>query len=341
MPKATRSQDPNPSDPGLVPLKWGILATGAIAKRFAADLHASGAGRAVACGSRTIEGARAFASAFGIPKAYGSYGELARDPEVEAVYVATPHTFHFEDALACLRNHKAVLCEKPLAVNSAQAAKLFETAEEHGVFLMEALWTYFLPALKQAQRWWTDGAIGELRLVQAEIGFEAPYDPAGRLFNPALAGGALLDVGVYALSLAQLVAASKTPRIKASAHKAATGVDETVSVLLDWNSGVRAHLLCSVAHPLSDEARIYGTKGTITLPSFWRAPSATLETAQGKTVFEDRRTTLGYDFEARAVTAAVRADRCEDSLVSKAFSLRLAATMDAVRKQIGVEYPGE
>jgi len=339
MLKATPSQNPNPFD--REPLKWGILATGTIAKRFVADLHASGAGRAVACGSRTIEGARAFAAAFGIPKAYGSYGELARDPEVEAVYVATPHTLHFEDTLACLRGGKAVLCEKPLAVNSLQATRLFEAAEENGVFLMEALWTYFLPALRQARQWWSEGAIGEVRLVQAEMGFRAPYDPAGRLFDPALAGGALLDVGVYTLSLAQLVAGSKTPRIKASAHKAATGVDESVSVLLDWNSGVRAHLSCSIAHNLTDEARIYGTEGTITLPQFWRAPSAILETAHGKTVFEDRRTTQGYDFEARAVTAAVREGRKEEALISKAFSLRLAATMDAVRKQIGVHYPAD
>jgi len=339
MPKAMLSRNPNHSDPE--PLKWGILATGRIAKMFVEDLHASGAGRAVACGSRTIEGARSFAAAYGIPKAYGSYGELARDAEVEAVYVATPHNFHYEDALACLRNRKAVLCEKPLTVNASQAAKLFAIAEENGVFLMEALWTYFLPALVQARRWWTEGAIGEVRLVNAEFGFQAPFDPKGRLFDPALAGGALLDVGVYTLSLAQVVAGNKVPRIKASSRKAATGVDESTSVLLDWNSGLRAELSCSIGHTLRNEAKIYGTEGTITLPQFWRGPSVVLETNSGKTIFEDKRTTSGYEFEARAVTEAVRKGSTEDALVSKAFSLRLATTMDAVRKQIGLVYPGE
>jgi len=338
-PSSLRSERDSSRD--LEPLKWGILATGSIAKEFVRDLHASGYGRAVACGSRTIEGARSFAVAYGIPKAYGSYGELARDAEVEAVYVATPHNFHFEDALACLRNRKAVLCEKPLTVNASQAAKLFAAAEEHGVFLMEALWTYFLPALVQARRWWAEGAIGEVRLIRAEFGFQAPFDPKGRLFDPGLAGGALLDVGVYALSLAQVVAGNKVPRIKASSRKTATGVDESTSILLDWSSGLRAELSCSIAHTLTNEARIYGTEGTITLPQFWRAPSVILETSSGKTVFEDKRTTFGYESEAWAVTQAVRAGRTEDPLISKAFSLRLVSTMDAVRKQIGLAYPGE
>lgn len=340
MPKATPSRNPSPSEPAPS-LRWGILATGTIAKAFVTDLHASGAGVAVACGSRTIEGARSFAAAHGIPKAYGSYGELARDPEVEAVYVATPHNFHLNDALACLRHKKAVLCEKPLTLNAGQAETLFAAAEENGVFLMEALWTYFLPAQVQARRWWTEGAIGEVKLIQADFGFRATYNPQGRLFSPALAGGALLDVGVYALSMAQAVAGNKTPRIKASALMTDTGVDETTSVLLDWHSGVRAHLSCSIGHQLPNQARIYGTKGTITIPDFWMTRSAILETPEGRTVFEDRRTTQGYDFEARAVAEAIRTGTREHPLVSKAFSLRLASTMDAVRKQIALVYPGE
>lgn len=341
MPKVTRSPDPNHSEPAEAPLRWGILGTGAIAKVFAADLVASKAGTLAACGSRTIEGARSFAAALGIPKAYGSYGELARDPDVEAVYVATPHAFHLEDTLACLKNGKAVLCEKPLALNSVQVNTMFETARTHGVVLMEALWTYHLPTLVQARKWWTGGLIGEVTLVDAEFGFAAPRDPAGRLYNPALGGGALLDVGVYAVSLAQLVAGNRVPRIKASARMTATGVDESTSIVLDWASGLRAHLSCSIAHEQGQPARIFGTQGTITLPDFWKGKKAILETAAGTTTFEDRRTTAGYDFEARAFTRAVRAGRAEDETVSRAFSLRLSATLDAVRKQIGLVYPGE
>ena len=338
MPKAMHSRNQLLS---REPLKWGILATGAIAKKFVSDLHSSGVGTAVACGSRTIEGARAFASTYGISKAYGSYGELARDPEVEAVYVATPHTLHFEDTMACLRNHKAVLCEKPLTVNARQTALLFEAAEEHGVFLMEALWTAFLPAVVQARRWAAEGAIGELLLVQADFGFRAPFDPRNRLFDPALAGGALLDVGVYVLALAQLFAGNKVPRIKASARMAPSGVDESTSMLIDWHSGSRAHLPCSIGLDTPHQAKIYGSEGTITLPDFWMARAAILETPKGRTVFEDARKTLGYDYEAQAVTEAVRSGAKEDPTLSRAFSLRLATTMDAVRKQIGLVYPGE
>ena len=342
MPKATHSRNPNPSDsPSMEPLRWGILATGAIARKFTADLHASGVGRAVACGSRTIEGARAFALEFGIPRAYGSYGELARDTEVEAVYVATPHNFHLEDALACLRSRKAVLCEKPLTVNTKQATQLFDAAEENGVFLMEALWTYFLPALVQARRWWTEGAIGEIRLIQADFGYRSAYDPLGRIYNPALAGGALLDVGVYPLSLAQLVAGNKTPRVKAAARMAPSGVDESTSMLVDWHSGIRAHLSCSVGLETPHQAKIYGTEGTITLPDFWKAKTAILENSGRRLIFEDGRTTAGYDYEALAVAEAVRAGRKEDPIVSRAFSLRLASTMDSIRKQIGVVYPAD
>lgn len=339
MSKVTRSRNQNPSD--AAPLRWGILATGAIAHKFVADLHASGAGQAVACGSRTIEGERSFAARYGIAKAYGSYGELARDSEVEAVYVATPHNFHFNDALACLRNGKAVLCEKPLTLNAGQTAALFDEAEKNGVFLMEALWSYFLPPWEQARRWLDDETIGEVRLITADFGFQAPYDASGRLFNRALAGGSLLDVGVYTLSAAQLVAGNKAPKVKASARMTDTGVDESTSILLEWHSGVRAQLSCSIAHDLPDTATIYGTRGVITVPEFWHATTAILETSSGKTVFTDARTTLGYEFEARAMTRDVGAGLREDPLVSPAFSLRLANTMDAVRKQIGLVYPGE
>jgi len=341
MPKATRSRDPNPSSPEPAPLRWGILGTGSIAHKFSADLKSSGAGELVACGSRTIEGARSFAAAHTIPRTYGSYGELARDPDVEAIYVATPHSLHLEGALACLRHGKAVLCEKPLTVNLGQATRLFEAAQTHGVILMEALWTYFLPALVQARRWWTEGQIGEVRLIEAEFGFTAPPDPLGRLLNPQLAGGALLDVGVYTVSLAQMVAGNRPPRIKASARMAATGVDESTSILLDWTNGPRANLSCSIAHRQDRPAAIHGTRGTITLPDFWCAKRAILENASGKTTFEDTRTTLGYDYEARAFTQAFRAGLEDVAPATRAFSLRLSATLDAVRKQIGLTYPGE
>jgi predicted dehydrogenase len=339
MSKATRSRNRNLSD--AAPLNWGILATGIIAQKFTSDLHVSGAGKAVACGSRTIEGARSFATRYGIPKAYGSYGELARDGEVEAVYVATPHNFHFNDALACLRNGKSVLCEKPMTLNAKQAEALFDAAEQNGVFLMEALWSYFLPAWEQVRQWLEDDAVGEVKLFTANFGFQTEYNPAGRLFDPALAGGSLLDVGVYTLSAAQLVAGNKTPRVKATARMTPTGVDESTSMLLDWNSGLRAQLSSSIAHDLPNHAVIYGTHGTITVPDFWMAKTAVLETRGGRIEFSDTRTTLGYDFEARAMTQAVRAGLKEEPTISKAFSLRLASTMDTVRKQIGLTYPGE
>jgi len=340
MPKATHSRNPFPSERPS-PLRWGILATGGIAHKFVADLTASRSGTATACGSRTIEKARSFAQTHAIPRAYGSYGELARDPEVDVIYVASPHNFHKQDALACLRAGKAVLCEKPLTLNASETEELFSTAQESGVFLMEALWTYFLPALRVAQGWLAEERIGELKLIQADFGFASPYHPQSRWFNPDLAGGALLDVGVYVVSLAQWAAGLKVPKIKASARMAPTGVDESTSILLDWHSGVRAHLSCSIGHPLPNTAILYGERGTITLPDFWMARRAVLETNEGRTVFDDPRPTHGYEFEAQAVTAALHAGQTEHPFINRAFSLRLAQTMDTVRKQIGLVYPSE
>lgn len=327
--------------PAPAPLRWGILGTGHIAHKFVSDLLATGTGLVVACGSRTTERARLFASEFKIPKAYGSYGELLRDHEVEAVYVATPHTCHHADAIAALRNGKHVLCEKPISINSILAKEMFDSAEQNGRILMEGLWTNHLPALVQTWSWIAEGAIGDVEYIDAEFGFPTQaLSPHHRLLNPALGGGALLDVGIYPLLLALLAADSKPPKVKATARFAETGVDLATSVNLMWAKGIHADLRCSLVYMQQRPAVIHGSSGTITLPEFWKCRTAVLKNQSGETEFRDGRSTFGYDFEVAAFTSAVRQNLREVPSASRALSLRLSGTMDVVRRQIGLRYPG-
>jgi len=328
--------------PTALPLRWGVLGTGAIARKFVEDIQSTGTGFVVACGSRATERSRSFATEFRLPRAYGSYGELIRDQEVEAVYVATPHSCHHQDTLAALKNGKHVLCEKPIAINSIQSKEMFNLAETQGVVLMEGLWTLHLPTVLLARRWISEGSIGEVRSVDAEFGFPAPaLSPSHRLLDPALGGGALLDIGVYPVALAQLLGGLRAPRIKSMARMIETGVDGTTHMLLEWSRGIQANLRCSIEHEEQRPAVIHGTAGTITLPEFWGGRTAILNNRVGETVFRDGRTTHGYEFEVAAFTRAVRGGLSEDPTVSRAFSQRLATTLDGIRKQIGLVYPAD
>ena len=178
----------------ITPIRWGILGPGSIANQFAKGLQAAPDGQLVAVGSRDLQRAEAFAEQYDAPNRHGSYEELVADPEVDAIYVATPHPFHKENSILCLEAGKAVLCEKPFTVNAAEAAEIVAVARAKKVFLMEAMWSRYLPIIVQVRKWLDEGAIGEPLQVNADFGFRAGVNPEGRLFSPALAGGALLDV---------------------------------------------------------------------------------------------------------------------------------------------------
>jgi predicted dehydrogenase len=253
------------------PIRWGILGTGAIARKFAADLLRLPGAELAAVGSRTTEAAERFGAEFAIPRRHGSYAGLAADPEVDVVYVATTNQLHREEALLCLDHGKAVLCEKPFALNLAEAEAMAARARHRGLFLMEAMWTRFFPAIGRLEELLQEGAIGELRQLDARFGFRAPAEPHGRLFDPALGGGALLDVGVYPVALAQLLFGREPARIAALAHHGPTGVDEQAGILCLYDRGELATLACAIRTQARNEAALYGTSGMIRLPDpFWR-----------------------------------------------------------------------
>ncbi len=316
---------------------WGILGPGRIAARFATDLARLPQARRVAVGSRDASRAQAFAAEHGFERAYGSYEALVSDPEVQAVYVATPHPFHAEHTRLCLEHGKAVLCEKPMAVNARQAREMAACARANGAFLMEAMWSRFNPVMAEVRRWLHQGAIGEVRLVTADFGFRTAWNPQGRLLDLNLAGGALLDVGVYVASLASMVYGQQPKTLSASAHLGETGVDEQTAMLFTYPNGALAQLFCAIRTATVGEARLYGTEGHIHIPEFWRATQATLY-RPGQ---EPQRITgeAGYHFEAAEVMACVQRGERESAVMPLDESVAILETMDRVRSLIGLTYP--
>lgn len=318
---------------------WGILGAGSIATRFATDLKNLPDARLVAVGSRSADKAAQFAQDWGVERPYGSYAEMIADPDVDAVYVATPHPFHKEHTLLCLDGGKAVLCEKPMAVHAGQVREMVQRAREGNLFLMEAMWSRFNPVLVQVREWLKEGRIGEPRMLSADFGFRTAWNPEGRLLNPKLAGGALLDVGVYVVSLALMVLGGAPVQIEAAAHIGQTGVDEQTGMVLKYAHGELALLACAIRTTTPHMARIDGTEGAIEIPRFWHATSARL-IRPGQEPFETSGD-FGYHYEAAEVMACLREGWIESATMPLDESIAIAETLDQVRTQIGLSYPAE
>ncbi len=331
-------------------MRWGILGPGAIARTFAAAVDALDGHRVTAAGSRDPRRARAFNEERGDPAATaGTYRQLVSNPDVDAVYVATPHPGHLEHAALALRHGKAVLCEKPLCVNASEARRLCGIAQRERRLLLEAMWTRFLPATRQVARWLDAGAIGEPRRLRCAFGFEAGFDPASRLFSPALAGGSLLDVGCYTLSLASLVfgdaiTGREPPEMDVDAELAPSGVDQHCRVTLRFANGAVAELESAVSRSLDQTAIIEGAGGRIEIPNFWRAESATLVRsgeADKAEVAERPFGANGYEYQALEVARLLAEGSTESPLLPHAESIALLERMDDARRRIGVQYPFE
>ena len=318
---------------------WGILGPGSVAALFARDTEALSGTKLAAIGSRSPDRAMAFAGRFKAERSYGSYEELVGDPAVDVVYVATPHPFHKEHVLLCLEHGKAVLCEKPMAVNEQEVREMVSCARGKDLFLMEAMWTRFLPVMKDVRDWLPDGRIGDVRLLTASFAFRVPWVPEGRMLNPRLAGGALLDVGVYVTALASMVFGGPPSGIEAAAHLGETAVDEQTAMIFRYEKGALALLSCAVRTDTCSEARIYGTEGSIRIPEFWKAASATLETP-GKEPVRSAGDS-GYQYEALEVMSCLRAGKKESRLMPLDESLAIMRTLDEVRVLIGLTYPME
>ena len=332
-------------------VNWGILGPGRIAHRFAEGLgHAAGA-RLAAVGSRSAERAARFAERHaaarygaerGRVRAHTGYEALAADPGVDAVYVATPHPQHAAACILCLEAGKHVLCEKPLAVNAAEARSVAACAREHGVLLMEGMWTRFIPATVALRTLLAGGEIGEPHVVHADIGFASTPDPASRLYAPELAGGALLDLGVYCVAFASMVLG--TPRgVAASAHIGTTGVDERTSVSLSYPGGAVAALTCSLTTRSPHPASVLCSDGYVTVGRrFWRSDRLTVQ--RGDAAPDERSYPIagnGFNYEAEHFMELIRAGAIDSPEMPLAESIAIAETLDAARRAIGVRYPFE
>lgn len=323
-------------------VRWGILGTGKIAGLFAQGLrHAKGA-RLVAVGSRSQHGAEAFGGRYAVPRRHDSYAKLAADPEVDVIYIATPHSRHHDNALLCLEHDKAVLCEKPFTIHAAQAEVVIAAARERNLFLMEAMWTRFVPAMVRLRELLAAGVIGDVRMVGADFGVRARLDPASRLFDPNLGGGALLDLGVYAVSLASMILGTPT-EITGFAELGETGVDEQGGMVLRYRNGRLATLMTAATTMMPCEATIMGTDGFLRLHHGWfRGSRMTLQQPDRDPREIDVPTAgNGYHYEAEEVGRCLAAGRTESAVMPLRETLQIMRTMDELRRQWKLRYPME
>jgi predicted dehydrogenase len=323
-------------------IRWGIAGTGVIAHAFAMDLEMLPHAELVAVGSRTKESANAFADGFGVPHRHVGYDTLAADPDIDAIYVAVPHTSHEEVTLTAIAAGKAVLVEKPFAVNAAQAERMIDAARAAGTFLMEAMWVRFLPhqiALRDLQ---AEGKIGEIRSMTVDRGEVLSSDPKHRVLNPELAGGALLDLGVYPISFASMLMGTPD-RVTAMSTPTATGVDAQTSALFGYPNGAQALINTALDLRTANTAVITCTKGRIEVPH-WTGGTQPMRVCHldgsGKTLefpYEGK----GLRFQAEEVGRRLHAGEKQSPVIPLDETLSIMRTMDQIREQIGLRYPFE
>lgn len=323
-------------------IKWGILGTGKIAKKFAQGLATLSDAELYAVGSRSITTANAFADEYQVSNAHASYEALAQNPEVEVIYVATPHPYHVANATMCLEAGKAVLCEKPLTVNAYETQQMINSAKKHNLFLMEAMWTRFMPAIVAIRKMLLEGKIGKVTKLIADFSFNAPFAPEKRTYNPHLGGGALLDIGIYPISFAYMIFGRTPIHASSFAHIGETGVDYQSSYLFGYDRGEIASLNASFSSDFKKDAYIIGTEGMIHIPLFWKADSFTLyKHEQDSQTFHFPYEATGLQFQAVEVMKCLREGKKESDIMSLNESLRIMQMMDRMREEWGLKYPME
>ncbi|HEX5322759.1 MAG TPA: Gfo/Idh/MocA family oxidoreductase [Capsulimonadaceae bacterium] len=324
------------------PFRWGIIGLGGIAHKFATGLKAVPDAQLAAVASRSQAKADEFGSQYGAARRYGTYEAIAADPEIDAIYVSTPHNLHKENSLMCIDAGKPVLCEKPFTINAREAKEVIDTARSRKVFLMEAMWTRYFPIMVRLRELLKQQAIGDVEMVQADFGFRAGVDPKSRLFDLNLGGGGLLDVGIYPLSFASMVL-GKPAEATGLAAIGETGVDERTGMVLRYPKGQIAVLSCAVRVNTPQEATVLGSEGSIKVHGpFWCPKAMTLH-RNGK---PDEEIELpyegnGYNYEAIEVANCVRAGKLESSVMPLDETLSLMQTMDSLRAPWGLKYPME
>jgi predicted dehydrogenase len=324
-------------------IRWGILGCGSIAAKFAEALKCVDDAELVAVGSRSDEKANAFGDTWHVPRRYGSYQRLSDDTDLDIIYVATPHPLHAENTILCLNAGKGVLCEKPLAVNARQGRAMIDCARAKRRFLMEGMWTRFLPLMDKVRELLADNTLGEVRMLAANFGFRCG-DTGGkqRLIDPHLAGGALLDVGIYPLALSSMLF-GRPLGIHSTASFSQAGIDEQNAMILAFDQGRLAVMYSAVQTETTREATIMGTEGMIRLHrSWWSGNKLTLiRPGKSEQFMELPSHDNGFVYEIKAAHRDLRESRLENALIPLDESLAILQTMDAIRKQWGLKYPFE
>jgi len=324
-------------------IRWGILSTGHISGRFAEALQMLPEAEIHAVASRSTLSAEKFASEHGVLKAYGSYSALAEDPEVDVVYIGTPHAFHLENSVLCMRAGKSVLCEKALTINARESEEMIRVAREENVFLMEAMITRHVPLVKKIQQWIRDAKIGEVRMVKASRCARGEFEPSQRHLNPELGGGSLLDVGVYVISFASMIFQKAPESIVGFAHIGEIGSDEQGAVLLKYDKGEIADLSFALRTKAVNDAYIFGTEGYIKIDEVFAVPTkATLYNNDKVTeVIEEPLTGGGLIYEAEEVMRCLRLGLKESPYMPLEESLQIMRIMDQIRAPWELKYPND
>ncbi|MDJ0748214.1 MAG: Gfo/Idh/MocA family oxidoreductase [Woeseiaceae bacterium] len=317
----------------MTDIRWGIIGAGRIAHTFAQDMPAAGNGIIQAVAARRGEAAESFAAQYGIATAHEGYDALYTDVNVDAVYVATPHSFHLQHAGDALRAGKAVLCEKPITINANECQQLIDVAEETSGYLMEAMWTWFLPAVRKAKDWVDAGRIGKIVQLQSDFGYPQAYSAQKREYAAELGGGCLLEMGVYPIAFTALFADMEPQEISVVSRHAPNGVEDDVVATFNFPDFV-AMIGTSYRAKLRNWAYVIGEEGYIAIPDFWRANECQLWVLDDMVDrFDDGRSTIGFDYQIKAVNDDLIAGRTQSETIPLAASLRFQQHMDLIRSK--------
>ena len=322
-------------------INWGIIGLGKIAHKFAQDIPKGKNMRLHAVASRSMEKAQDFANQYGASHYFDSYEALISCPDLDVVYIATPHVLHRDNSLLCLEAGIPVLCEKPFAMNRLEVLDMVTKAREKKTFLMEALWTRFMPTTRKILELIEQGEIGNILSVKADFGFKPSFDPEGRLFNRDLGGGSLLDIGIYPVFLALLIM-GRPKDILAMANMGETEIDVDCGMLFQYADGRMAHLHSTILAETKTEAFIYGDKGTIHIHSRWHEPSwfSLIKNGGRPQNFHFDYISNGYHYEAEEVVKCLAEGKTESDLLPLSFSIDLIEVLDEIREKAGIRYPG-
>lgn len=318
-------------------LKIGVIGLGSIFHRVMTGFDRAENCELYAVAARDGERARTEAEKYGAKKAFGSYDELAACPEVELVYIATPHNFHKEQTLMCLEHGKHVICEKAFAMNGGEARQMAEAARGKKLFLMEAMWTRFLPAMKRLKAMYDGGELGRIRHIAADFAYASGYDPKSRIYAPELGGGALMDVGIYPLSVCAYLLGSAPARIQSRCVKALSGVDARTVMQMEYDCGATAQLMSGIDVNGTSMMTVYAEKATVIVPDFWHATRLIVNGEATEFSPENE----GHHYQFAHAADMLAAGKTESDIMPLDETVRMMDIMTAVRHENGVFYPGE